>query len=466
MSFTRLSAQDAAFIYGEDQRIPLHVGGLGLIEAEPLRDDSGAIDIERIRREVQNRLHLVPRFRQKLIEVPLDQARPVWADDNRFDIERHVHHLALPRPGDRRALLELMGRLQTSVLDRTKPLWELYYVEGLAEGDRIALIYKIHHAMIDGSSGMELVKLLYDFAPDAAPLEAQEWKPAPMPSARELLVDATMERVRGGVSATRAFAGALLDPSAPAEQVKKFARAIDTMSGEIPSLPFNAEVSSRRAFATASIDMRQVLDLKRAFGVTVNDIVLSAITGALRDYCDQEGIETSDLERVRVLVPVDNRDPDDKTPGVNVSSMFVDLPIDEPDPHKRVVRIYHRSQRLKGLDVADGANMWAKVTSAMPATMLRAASWFQFRGLMGNANLMVSSVRGPDFPMYSMGGELIEFYPYFGVQDGLGLNITLVSYNGKLLIGLATDPDLLPEPGALAESLPKAFEELATSTLV
>jgi len=192
--------------------------------------------------------------------------------------------------------------------------------------------------------------------------------------------------------------------------------------------------------------------------------VLAAVTGALRSHCEESGVDVNTLDGVRALVPVDNRDPGDTEMGCNVSTMFVDLPVDEPDPQKRVIRIHTRSQELKDLDVADGANMWARVTSMLPIGLLRVASWYQFRGLMGNANLMVSNVRGPDFPMYSMGSEMLEMYPYFGVQDGLGLNVVLVSYNGKLMIGVAADPELVPDSAAFAEALPKAFDELASGT--
>jgi WS/DGAT/MGAT family acyltransferase len=460
MSQTRLSAQDTSFIFGEDQRIPLHAGGLGLVAAGPLRNDEGAIDIERIRSEIGGRLHRVPVFRQKLATVPFDQGRPVWVDDPSFRIENHVQLGALPRPGDHRTLLDLMGRLQQTLLDRNRPLWEIHFIDGLAGRDSVAMIYKIHHAMIDGTAGVEIAKLLYDLSPEVTPVEPPEWEPRSLPSAAEMIAEAMVDRIGWAVSSARTLLGGLRNPIKPARHLLKLASALKTLSGDVDPLPFNARVSSRRAFATAKLALDRVLDLKRAYGVTVNDIVLASITGALRRYCEQQGIDPDELKRVRALVPVDNREAGDTRLGCNVSSMFIDLPVDEPDLHRRVVRIYQRSQRLKELDVAEGANLWARVTSMIPTSLLRATSWFQFRGLMGSASLLVSNVRGPATPFYSLGAEVEEIYPYFGVQDNLGLNIVLVSYNGGLMIGVAADPELVPDLGAFAELLPKAFEEL------
>ena len=222
------------------------------------------------------------------------------------------------------------------------------------------------------------------------------------------------------------------------------------------------KVRKRTLGNLSSLPMEQVLATRRALGVTVNDVALATVAGALRRYCRAVGIDPETLRGVRALVPVNNRAPDDRRLGSNVSSLFVDLPVDEPDLRRRAERIAGRSRELKSLDVAEGANMWARVTSVIPPALLRAASWFQFRGLMANANLMVSNVRGPATPVYSFGAEVREFFPYFGVQDGLGLNIVLVSYNGNLLIGAAADPDLLPELGVFVEGLRKSFGELAS----
>jgi WS/DGAT/MGAT family acyltransferase len=463
MTSIRLSAQDAAFLYGEDQRIPLHVGCLGFMAAEPLRDDSGAIDIARIRDGISARLHLLPLFRKKIAQVPLDQGRPVWVDDADFAIENHVHLSAVPKPGTRREVLDLMGRLQASALDRNQPLWEIHFVDGLADPDTLAIISKVHHSMIDGTTGVELGLLLFDLTPEGREIVPPPWVPAAEPTTAGLLFDAFHDRAGDATRRVRKVFGALTNVRKPIDHARKFARAVETFSGDFDALPFNARVSSRRAFEVVSVPLDAVLATRRALGATVNEVGLAAITGALRRYCSEHGIDADELGRIRAICPVDNREPGDKRPGSDVSSMVIELPVAEPDLRRRVGRIVESSRALKEQGVAEGANMWARVTSLLPATLLRATSWLQFRGLMGNANLLVSNVRGPSEPFYCFGAKVHAFHPYFGVQDGLGLNVVLFSYAGELLIGIAADPDLVPDLAAFAEGLAKSFGKLSAA---
>ncbi len=459
---TRLSAQDASFIYGEDQRIPLHVGCLGFMEAGPLRDDSGTVDITRIREAISQLLHLFQLFRKKIAHVPFDQGRPVWVDDPNFAIEKHVHLTAVPRPGSRRQVLDLMGRLQSGILDRDKPLWEIYFVDGLADDDTLAVISRVHHAMIDGTTGVEVGMLLFDLSAEGREIEAPAWEPAAEDSPPGLLFDALYDRAGDAVRRIGKVVDAVTDIRKPIDHAVKFARAVEAFSGEIDSFPFNAPVSSRRAFAIASLPLDVVLETKRALGATVNEVGLAAVTGALRRYCGENGIDADELGRITTICPVDNRKPGDTRPGSNVSSMMVELPVAEPDLRRRVDRIIETSSRQKEQNIAEGANMWARVTSLLPATLLRASSWLQFRGLMGNSNLLVSNVRGPSEPFYCFGAKVHSFHRYFGVQDGLGLNVVLFSYGGDLLIGIAADPCLVPELDSFAEGIVKSFGELAT----
>jgi WS/DGAT/MGAT family acyltransferase len=314
--------------------------------------------------------------------------------------------------------------------------------------------------MIDGTSGVELGMLVFDLTPEGGPIEQPDWQPFPEPGAATLLFNALVE----GASDTVAYAGkamrALGDLRKPATHAVKFARAMESFTSDFDRLPFNTDVGSQRAFEIASVPLAPVLEARRTLGATVNDLALAAITGALRDYCRGNGIDPDELSRIKAICPVDNRKPGDASYGSDVSSMIIDLPVDEPTLGTRVARISECSRARKELDVADGANMWARITSLLPATLLRATSWLQFRGLMGNANLLVSNVRGPETPFYCFGGRVHSFHPYFGVQDGLGLNVVLFSYDAQLSIGIAADPDLMPDLAAFAESIAKAFGEL------
>jgi len=459
----RLSAQDAAFIYGEDRRIPLHVGCLGFVEAGPLRDVSGAVDIARIRGAVSKRMHLFELFRKKIAHVPFDQGRPVWVDDPNFAIEKHVHLTAVPRPGSRRQVLDLMGRLQSGTLDRDKPLWEIYFVDGLEDDDTLAVIAKIHHSMIDGTTGVEIGKLLFDLTADELEIEVPAWEPAAEKSPSGLLFDALALRAGDAVSRFGKVVDAVADVSKPVEHAVKFARAVESFAVETDTLPFNAPVGSRRAFEIASVPLDVVLETRRVLGATVNEIGLAAVTGALRRYCGENGIDADGLGRITAICPVDNRKPGDTRPGSDVSSMVVELPVDEPVLRRRVDRIVENSRKRKQQDVAEGSNMWSRVTSLLPATLLRASSWLQFRGLMGNSNLLVSNVRGPSVPFYCFGAKVHSFHPYFGVQDGLGLNVVLFSYANELLIGIAADPHLVPALDSFAEAVVKSFGELSAA---
>jgi len=458
----RLSAQDTAFIYGESQRIPLHVGALGFIEGAPLRDANGCLDLSRLREGIERRLHLLPVFRQKLAEVPLDGGRPLWVDAPDFRIERHVHATAVPRPGGRRELLALFSRIQATMLDRNRPLWEFYFVDSLADGD-VAVIAKIHHAMVDGSSGVELGKLLFDLAPEGTEIDAPEWRPLAAPSRLALTAHSAIEHGRDFRRRVGKVAGAVRNPGRPAEALWKFAQAMGGVLTGFDPLPFNAAVGSRRAYETLELPLEEVLQAKRAFGVTVNDVALAAVTTALRAWCQDQGLDPDEPRRIKALCPVDNRAANDRELGSNVSAMVVDLPLDEASPRERVLRIAECSRELKLNDIAEGANMWDRVSSVLPAPALRATSLLQFRGLMAQGNLLLSNVRGPDFPLYAFGGRVRAFFPYFGVQDGLGLNVVVFSYDGKLLLGIACDPDLFPDREVFVESLRKAFGELAAA---
>ncbi len=463
MISSRLSAQDASFVFGEDARIPLHVGCLGTMEAAPVRKEDGSIDIERLRAGIAERLHLVPQFRRRLAEVPFDLGRPVWVDDIEFRIENHVHLTALPQPGQHRQLLDLMGRIQSGMLDRSRPLWEFYFVDGLDGGRNLGIITKIHHALIDGTAGVELGMLLFDMTPEPRRFEPAPWQPAPAPGAFELLLDAWSRTTTDAVAFVKATLEAVRKPSKPIEHLRKFSRALETLTSDYDRLPFNHQVSSRRAFETVSLPLEDVLAAKRVVnGATVNDVALAAVAGGLRRYLNDRGMDPDEFQRVKTLVPVDNRADGDTSPGCDVSVFVLELPVDEPDPVERIRFVTQRSRLAKQLDLADGANMWARVTSALPTPMLRLASWFQFRGLMNNANLMISNVRGPTTPFYSFGAKVHGFFPYFGVQDGLGLNLVLFSYDGKLLIGITADPLLVPDLGVLAQELQKSFGELTT----
>lgn len=464
MAAARLSAQETAFIYGEDARIPLHIGCLCLLDAEPLRDTRGALDLARIRDAFASRLHRVPLFRQRLAEIPFQAGRPVWIDAPQFRIEDHVRLEVLPEPGGRRELLDLMGRFQSVPLSRDRPLWEIVAVDGLDDGSRVALMAKVHHAIADGIAGVDIAKVLFDLEPaSTTAAEAPPWEPEPEPGGARLWLDAWSLHAGDLVRNVRSLAGALGDPRRPARSLYKIAQVVGTLAPALDPLPWNARVGGRRAVETLSVPLPELLEARRRFDVKLNDLVLAAVAGALRRYLSLVGLDPDELLRVRALCPVDVRAADDLAPGSRVSAMFVDLPVDEPDPSLRVGRVVERSRYLKAQDVAEGANAWHRASSLLPPPLLWASSRFQFRGLMGHASVLVSNVRGPAVPLYSLGSRVRGFYPYFGVQDGLGLNVVLFSYAGTLFAGVAADPTLVPRLPEFAEAMRKSLAELSSA---
>jgi WS/DGAT/MGAT family acyltransferase len=317
--------------------------------------------------------------------------------------------------------------------------------------------------MVDGSTGVELGKLLFDLAPEGSEIDAPRWRPAGSPGPLALAARSALEHGRDLRRRAGKLAGALRDPSGPADALWKFAQAMRGVASGFDPLPFNGAVGSRRAYDTVELPLDEALQAKRAFGVTVNDVALAAVTTALRAWCQHRGLDPDEPRRIKALCPVDNRAADDREMGSNVSAMVVDLPLDEPSARERMLRISESSREAKLNELAEGANMWDRVTSILPAPALRATSVLQFRGLMAQGNLLLSNVRGPSFPFYAFGGRVRAFFPYFGVQDGLGLNVVAFSYDGKLLLGIACDPELFPEREIFVESLRKAFGELASA---
>jgi WS/DGAT/MGAT family acyltransferase len=460
MGQTRLSALDTTFIYGESQRVPLHVGSLTIVEAAPLRDANGVLNIQRLREDVAGRLHLIPRFRQRLVEVPFEQGRPVWIDDVRFRIEDHVRVIGLPRPGQRQQLFDLMAQLQSVQMDRTRPLWEIWYVDGLEDGDTVGVITKIHHCMIDGTCGVEIGMLLYDLKREGTKVDPPSWQPEPEPSRGELLLAAMTDIARGTLDSVRTLAEVVSHPSKTIEQVASLVRAVECVTEEIDTLPFNARVSSRRSFHGVAVPFEYILQVRKAFGVKVNDVVLAVLTGALRAYCENRRIKPGSLERIRALVPVDRRQPGDMELGSKVSSLFVELPVAERSVARRLTHLAEQTRSLKDSKVADGTDMWNRLTSVLPVPLLRMASHLQFGDLVRTCNLLVSNVRGPETPLYSSGAEVSELYPYFGIQDNVGLTIVVFSYNGRMHFGVTSDPELMPDADVLVEAVPHAVDEL------
>lgn len=460
----RLSAQDASFLYVERPATPMHVGIVAIFE--PTGPDWATTQLPAL---IEQRLDEVPRFRQRLRTVPGHLANPLWVDDTAFDLSYHVRRSALPRPGSMEQLRELAARLHSRLLDRRRPLWELYIVEGLAKG-RIAVITKTHQALVDGVTSVDLSEVILDPTPDFVAAGGPEWEPAREPSWYELVAGAVGELVRQPLHVTQTVRAGVGDMRSIAAKLGGTIGALRTaarLAGPpAPASPLNTSTGAQRRYSTVSTDLdvyRRVRarSRERWESLTVNDVVLAAVTGALRSWLLSRGESVDRAAFLRALVPVSVRD---GTAG-GVASYFVDLPIGEPDPIVRLDRIGFRmkAHNLSGQRI--GADALAGLSGFAPPT-LHAVGARVAAGLSGRThNLVITNVPGPQEPRYAAGARLLESYPIVPIPPGHALAIGVTSYVGEVRYGLMGDRDAMADLDTVAELIPDALDELAEVVL-
>ncbi len=418
--------------------------------------------IDGLTAHVVGRLELVPRYRQKLARVPYGQGRAVWIDDPHFNPGYHVRHAALPPPGDDHALAVLAGRLFSQRLDRTKPLWELWLVEGL-EGDRFALIGKTHHVLVDGVEDLDLTTVLFDGQPDEslAPRRSTAWVARPAPSAAELLAAALAERVSDPAEAVRGVTELLRRPRALADGLRERLSGLGPLArlagDPPPRTPLGVEIGPHRRYAWVDGDLERFRVIKTALGGTVNDVVLAAIAGALGRYLRAQGHETDGLH-LRALLPVTQPAALPGTAG-EVETICVLLPVGIVDPRERFAEISQAMDGLKESGRAVGAHVLTQLAGFAPSTIISQAARLQAHSRV--ANLTVTNVPGPQTPLFLLGRRLEAIYPVVPLADRQALGISVMSYCGRLGFGLLADYDAVPDVDQIAVELAAAIDELA-----
>jgi WS/DGAT/MGAT family acyltransferase len=455
-----LSPQDAAFLAAEGPTTPMHIGAAFVADAGPLATRDGGVDIARIREFIGARLHRIPRYRQRVAYTPL-RRRPIWIDDRHFKVEFHVRHTALPRPGDAEQLKRLIGRVCAQPLDRGHPLWELWVVEGLEEGRRFALISKVHHCMVDGVSSTELLTLLMSARPDERTEAGPPYVPRSEPSAAELARDELVHFALGPVEAVQSlrelFAPERRSELGPA--VRAAARLAARSLLPASHTPFNREIGPHRRFETLSLDLELVKTIKDKLGGTLNDVVLAAVSGAVRRFLQRRLVDVASLD-FRISAPVSVRSSSEKgVLGNRVSAWIVRAPVGEPDPLRRLDAIRVATRRLKESNQAVGADLLSAVTEWTGTTLLSLGTAFQNVGRP--QNLIVTNVPGPQLRLYLVGAPLLEAYPIGPLFLNQAVIVALFSYDGRLFFGLNADAELMPDLGALRGDLERAFDELA-----
>ena len=458
----RLTGLDATFLYLENRGNLMHVASTAIFDPTTVE---GGYSFEKVKEMVNDRLHLLPPFRRRLVEVPFELHHPLWIEDPDFDLDFHLRRAALPAPGGEAELAEFAAEVMGRPLDRSRPLWEMYMVEGLEHG-YVASICKVHHAAIDGVSGAELMVNLLDFTPEVAevPPPDQPWTPDRIPTDFELV--------------TWAMASLARQPLAAAKALRRTTEAAVTLRrrnrepGVVPPpAPFSAPTTSlnrpitphrRFAFIQASLD--DVKMVKNKLGGTVNDVVLATCAGALRSYLQDRGENISDP--LVAMVPISVRTEDQQgTMGNRVSSMLTSLATDIDDPVERLRAISAGARRAKEQDKAIGAETlmdWAEF--AAPGLAARAARLYSSMKLADRHrpifNVTISNVPGPDFPLYSAGARMVAYYPMGPIADGGALNITVMSYMGTMCFGLVACRETVPGVWSIAHGLRAALDEL------
>jgi diacylglycerol O-acyltransferase / wax synthase len=445
----RLTGLDASFLHLERSGAHMHVASTIIFEGE-------APTHAEFRDHIASRLHLVPRFRQKLRNVPLDQGRPVWVDDPHLNLEYHVRQTALPAPGSEEQLRNLASRIFSQQLDRSKPLWELWLVEGLRD-DRFAIIGKSHHALVDGVSGVDITTVLFDL--DAEPqggATPPPWLARPEPTDLKLLSDAWRERLTSPPEIYRGIRAALRGP----RQVLRGLTATSKMAAAgiaAPNTPFNVEIGPHRRFAITQTSLADLKRVKDAHGGTVNDVILSIVAGALGKYLRARGHSTEDLE-MRALVPVSVRAAEEHGAlGNRISAMMAPLPVWCEDPVERLHIVTNQMGDLKSSGQAVGAEILTKVTDFAPTTIASQAARLQ--PAQRFFNLVVTNVPGPQFPLYVLGRKMESIFPMVPLAQRQALCVGIMSYNGQVNFGLIGDYDAMADLDSFALDLEAATRE-------
>ncbi len=461
MTPERLSGLDSSFLYMETPTMHMHVAMAAVFDPSTV---PGGYSFRLIRQMIAERIPLAPVFQRRLVEVPMRLGHPVWVDDPEFDIDNHLRRAALPSPGGMRELGDFAADVISRQLRRDRPLWEMWLVEGLEDG-KIALITKMHHSTIDGVSGAELLGVLFDLVPVPPPAETvpERQFDSRIPSRVELVSQALMTSVVRPVDIGR-MVWRTGQAIAGVRKVRQTASGKAALPLSAPRTSINAAVYARRRTAFAAASLADAKALKNKMGTTVNDVVLAMCTGALRTYL-LAGDELPDIPLVSV-VPVSVTPDVAELKGSNkVSSMFVQLPCQLDDPIERLMAIHEGTKGAKEEHHALGATTlqnWAE--HATPNLFAAAARLYTGMKLANRhrpvANLVISNVPGPDFPLYMGGSQMMGMFPLGPVMDGMGLNVTIMSYMGVLYWGLASDARAVPRLWDIAAAIPHALTEL------
>ncbi len=451
----RLTTTDASFLYVEKPTQPMHIASCAVYEGHVSREQ--LVDL------LEARMHLLPRYRQRVVFPPFGLAHPTWEDDPSFDVANHIDEVTLPAPGDDRVLSEVGGEIHARMLDRTRPLWKIVLLQGRPDGNTAA-IAMVHHAMVDGVSGVDLQMVLHDLTPDAAPPAppAAPWQPQPQPDQLTLMQDAVRDRLTELAQTWTDEAFRLLRPRRVSERVRQLSApltsALPQLLNPAPRVPFNGPISGRRQFAWVELSFAEVRAVRSALGGTVNDVVLAVLSGGLGRYLRAHAVNTDGLE-LRAMCPVSMRRGDQQGAlGNLVSMMIAPLYVGISDPVQRLTAEREGMERLKREDQAGGLYAFTELADLVPPAWQSYALRFDVPNTL--LNTVSTNVPGPQIPLYLAGRKMLAWYPMGPLASGIGLFNAILSYNQKLTMGATVDPTLVPDVWFYADCLKESFAEL------
>ncbi|MGO9195587.1 MAG: WS/DGAT/MGAT family O-acyltransferase [Acidimicrobiales bacterium] len=461
----RLNALDAEFLHLEDGIVHMHIAGVCIFDDPPPRMH----DLEAL---VASKMGQIPRYRQRVRAVPFELGRPVWADDPHFDLGYHLRHSALPAPGDDATFCRLIGRIMSHPLDRERPLWETWLVEGLEDG-KWAIVFKIHHCMVDGIAGVELLSVLMDLTPGTTIGESRPWAPRREPMGAVKVLDAWGGLLSDSFATTKGLGRAIAHPFAAART------AFETAEGAVrftrllsPNKPLSIEgaIGPNRRWAHSSASLADVKTIRSAFGGTVNDVVLAAVSGGYRALLIERG-DDADHAVVRSLVPVSTRHEDGRgVPDNRVSALLYELPVQIDDPVERLELVHDQMTKLKGSHISEAGEVITTIGNLAPPMVVGPVSRMTTRSMHAfgqhSLNTVTTNVPGPQFPLYLLGHELLEYRPFVPISHGVRVGTAILSYNGNVFFGITGDYETVPDVAVLADAVESGIEELRDLALV
>jgi diacylglycerol O-acyltransferase / wax synthase len=457
----RMTSMDASFLYFEKPQLPLHIGSTAILDGE--------LPLEALISHMESRIHRIPRYREQAVFDPLNLAHPRWEDDPHFDVKRHITEVMLPPASGDPQLLQAIADEHAKMLPRDRPLWRMILFQGLS-GGRSAVASLVHHCMVDGVSGMELFGATTDLERDVEPEPPQRFDPADPPGLFERLSDAWRDNIEANVAASAAALQWAFDPRQQAKAAQAVMSALVSAGPSLmrpaPVTHFNGPVSGERNYMVLAMPFGEIRGVRRVLGGTINDVVLTTLSGGLGRYLRTRGTKTAGVE-LRAMVPVNVRNEADKSAmGNQVSMLIAPLPIGIEDAATRHGAVIAGMAKLKDANQAGGFALLTRLTERVPPQVQAVAGMFAPQG-QSLFNLVCTNVPGPQIPLYMAGRKVEELWPLVPLSMGLGMNVCLASYNAVLYWGVCGDPNLVPDIAEFGDALRASFEELkgaATAT--